>query len=49
MKGHDIEERVYLQLNKLGFTGENTLFAESTCPDEVNHDDPTEDITAKFM
>lgn len=28
----------------MGFTGENTLFAESTCPDEINHDDPDCDI-----
>jgi len=49
MKGHDIEARVFKQLHKLGFTDENTLFAEATCPDEVNHDDPKEDITALFQ
>ena len=32
-------------LYQIGFTPENTLFAQSTCPDEVNHDNPAEDIT----
>lgn len=36
------------QLAGLGFTSYNTLFADSTCPDEVNHDDPKEDISALF-
>ena len=31
-----------------GLTAENTLFADSTCPDEVNHDDPEEDIGMLF-
>ena len=29
----------------IGFTPENTLYADSSCPDEINHDDPSEDIT----
>lgn len=49
MKGHEIEEIAFRQLDKLGFTDENTLFSESTCPDEVNHDNPTEDVTAMFQ
>ena len=28
--------------------GENTLFADCSCPDEINHDDPDEDITSLF-
>jgi hypothetical protein len=32
----------------MGFTAENTLFADSSCPDEINHDDPDEDITSLF-
>jgi hypothetical protein len=32
----------------MGFTNENTLFADSSCPDEINHDDPLEDITSLF-
>ena len=48
MFGHEIEEMVYIELDRLGFTPNNTLFAESTCPDEVNHDNPSEDINAIF-
>jgi len=32
----------------MGFTDDNTLFADSSCPDEINHDDPDEDITSLF-
>jgi hypothetical protein len=32
----------------LGFTDENTLFADSSCPDEICHDDPEEDISSLF-
>ena len=32
----------------MGFTSENTLFADSSCPDEINHDNPDEDVTALF-
>ena len=35
-------------LDKLGFTADNTLYADSSCPDEINHDDPGEDITSLF-
>ena len=31
-----------------GFTDDNTLYADSSCPDEINHDDPKEDITSLF-
>ena len=48
MKGQDVDEAVYRKLTKLGFTAENTLFTESSCPDEVNHDDRLEDITSMF-
>lgn len=48
MYGGEIEERCYHKLHAAGFTPENTLFAESSCPDEVNHDNPTEDITTMF-
>lgn len=39
---------IFQELDKLGFTNENTLFSDSTCPDEINHDDPDEDVTALF-
>ena len=48
MAGSDIEEISYKKLTELNFTAENTLFSESSCPDEVNHDDESEDVTAMF-
>jgi hypothetical protein len=39
---------VFNCLSKYGFTDDNTLFADSTCPDEINHADPDQDITALF-
>ena len=48
MKGCCLEEIAYKKLSAMGFTGENTLFADSSCPDEINHDDPDEDVTALF-
>ena len=26
----------------------NTLFADSTCPDEISHDDPSDDVIMRF-
>jgi hypothetical protein len=46
VNGKKAEENIYVQLSRLGFTAENTLFADSSCPDEINHDDPDEDITS---
>lgn len=40
MRGTSVELIIYNALSKMGFTSKNTLFAESTCPDEINHDDP---------
>ena len=39
---------MFEKLRELGFTEENTLFADSSCPDEINHDDPDEDMTSLF-
>ena len=36
---------VYQKIKNMGITNENTVFAESSCPDELNHDDYNEDIT----
>lgn len=36
---------VYQEISKQGITKENTVFAQSSCPDELNHDDYKEDIT----
>ena len=49
LKGSEAEKLVADQLSKKGFTDQNTLFADCSCPDEVNHDDPTEDISSIFQ
>jgi len=45
LPGSIVEEMVYQEISKLGITKENTVFAQSSCPDELNHDDYEEDIT----
>ena len=35
--GCDVENIIYEKLTKLGFNDENTLFSDSSCPDEINH------------
>jgi hypothetical protein len=47
-KGRRVEQMVFEQLKKFGFTANNTLFADCSCPDEINHNDPLEDITSLF-
>lgn len=49
MTGKQAEALIAKELNMRGYTGENTLFADSSCPDEINHDDPLEDITSLFQ
>ena len=46
MYGYEIDKIVYVKLSGLGFNVENTLFADSSCPDEINHDNPIEDLTS---
>jgi len=46
MKGHDVDESIFCMLTAEGFTDDNTLYADCSCPDEINHDDPEEDITS---
>ena len=48
MTGNEAENLFAWELKKRGFTPENTLFADSSCPDEINHDDYNEDITLLF-
>ena len=48
MKGKQAEEAIFKVLTNMNFTADNTLFADSSCPDEINHDDPDEDITSQF-
>jgi hypothetical protein len=49
MKGRYCEEVTFKVLDKMGFTDDNTLYADCSCPDEINHNDPGEDITSLFM
>ena len=46
LTGKQTEEMVFQKLKTRGFTDENTLFADCSCPDEINHDNPDEDITS---
>jgi len=39
---------IYDSLKGLGFTDDNTIFTDCSCPDEINHDDPCEDISSLF-
>lgn len=43
-----MEEIAFRFLDKRGFTDANTLYCDCSCPDEVNHDDPLEDVTTMF-
>jgi len=47
-KGKKVEQMVFTELDKMGFTNDNTLYADCSCPDEINHNDPLEDITSLF-
>ena len=50
MTGADILAKVVPMFEKYGLTPENTLFAESICPDEINHEDgDTPDLFAKHL
>ena len=49
LKGKAAELHVASHLMKNGFEEDNTLFCDSSCPDEINHDDPSEDITMIFQ
>lgn len=48
IKGRHAEQLCFNALQDLGFNSENTLYGDSTCPDEINHDDPAEDISSLF-
>jgi hypothetical protein len=47
--GIKLDQLVNRTLTKKGFTDDNTLFADSTCPDEINHNDPDTDVTSLFQ
>ena len=46
--GDTLEEISYRFLAKNGFTDSNTLYCDCSCPDEVNHDNPDEDVSTIF-
>ena len=45
MTGPKAAKIIIRALDEHGFTPQNTLYADSSCPDEINHDDPEEDIS----
>ena len=49
LRGSEADKLVADKLVRKGFTDDNTLFADCSCPDELNHDDPSEDITSIFQ
>ena len=49
MSGMSADDIVGTTLENRGFTDDNTLFTDSSCPDEINHDSPGEDITSIFQ
>ena len=49
LKGQEVEQLVADELLTHGLTDNNTLYADCSCPDEINHDDPCEDITSMFQ
>ena len=47
MRGRAVEEKCYETLTQMGFKPGNTLFGDSSCPDEINHNGA--DITFLFQ
>jgi len=45
MKGSEVDRRVGKELDSLGFSRENTLYVESSCPDEISKDNKEEDLS----
>ena len=43
-----MDEKVSHELDVLGLSNKNTLYAESTCVDEVNRDNEDEDLSLIF-
>ena len=49
MLGKELDVKTYKALSNFGFTKDNTLFADSTCPDEINHVHTKDDVTSLFQ
>lgn len=47
-KSSKVEKKVFQALDKLGFTAANTILADSSCADEICHNDANEDISELF-
>lgn len=48
VSGKSAQMTVANVMDSLGMTGPNTAFAESSCPDELNHDSFTADISERL-
>ena len=44
MSGPKAARKFFKPLEKRGFNSENTLYADCSCPDEINHDNDLEDL-----
>ena len=49
LTGRETEEAVFEVLKQHGITEDNTIFTDCSCPDEINHDDPEEDVCMLFQ
>lgn len=45
MTGPEVEARVYQKLSSLGMNPTNTVWTQSSCPDELNHDNYSQDLS----
>ena len=46
MTGMKCEYLISQQLIMRGFTSKNTIYAECACPDEINHDNPEDELSS---
>ena len=49
MTGKECEDKVFAKLKTMGFTTYNTIFTDCSCPDEINHDDPSQGVCMRFQ
>jgi len=45
MAGPEVEMRVFQKLSSLGMSPTNTVLTQSSCPDELNHDNYSQDMS----
>ena len=46
MTGMKCDYLINQQLKMRGFSSKNTIYAECACPDEINHDNPEEELSS---